>query len=230
MLGAVALRKKVYPRVCGGTFIDKLHRSRRDGLSPRVRGNPAWAVRVGAGLWSIPACAGEPGRISMSFRQSKVYPRVCGGTYPTMTNWMEWRGLSPRVRGNLRRGLREPGRTGSIPACAGEPVSMKAGLGGRRVYPRVCGGTRSVHAVDAARKGLSPRVRGNLLCGRYVTASPRSIPACAGEPPRTITRAPNPAVYPRVCGGTLGVVDGCGRCGGLSPRVRGNPARWRRDA
>ena len=31
---------EVYPRVCGGTGIDRVHAARRTGLSPRVRGNP----------------------------------------------------------------------------------------------------------------------------------------------------------------------------------------------
>ena len=52
--------RTVYPRVCGGT--QGLQRTNRDGngLSPRVRGNPARAGAVFALLGSIPACAGEP--------------------------------------------------------------------------------------------------------------------------------------------------------------------------
>ena len=70
-----------------------------------------------------------------------------------------------------------------------------------------------------------------------------SIPACAGEPAWHRKRPPCPAVYPRVCGGTLSTgkrntnqrglsprVRGTGNevvggqcCAGLSPRVRGNP-------
>ena len=50
-------------------------------------------------------------------------------------------GLSPRVRGN--RGSTESGTelTGSIPACAGEPVLVAPGVIPVGVYPRVCGGT-----------------------------------------------------------------------------------------
>ena len=51
-------------------------------------------------------------------------------------------GLSPRGRGNLPL----PGtwrlRLGSIPAWAGEPVSIEGHEASIRVYPRVGGGTR----------------------------------------------------------------------------------------
>ena len=54
----------VYPRVCGGTWIDAL------------RGPDTWLAR------SIPACAGEPAHIVGAIRDRlwAVYPRVCGGT------------------------------------------------------------------------------------------------------------------------------------------------------
>ena len=50
---------------------------------------------------------------------------------------------------------------GSIPARAGEPASgYRAGYTAE-VYPRACGGTIEALSGDGARKGLSPRVRGN---------------------------------------------------------------------
>ena len=116
-------------------------------------------------------------------------------------------GLSPRVRGN-RPGASSSGlASGSIPACAGEPVSERCVPGQRTVYPRVCGGTGSPAALAACRSGLSPRVRGNHL-GRNVggrrdaVLGNGSIPACAGEPVRILTALPQREVYPRVCGGT----------------------------
>ena len=117
-------------------------------------------------------------------------------------------GLSPRVRGNRHQsaGAESSGYQtacnpvrvgggvggGSIPACAGEPVSIYpsrpllglsprgggtlrwAALCWASVYPRVCGGT-------LARSGLSPRVRTNNSAA---------------------TTRPENRVYPRVCGGT----------------------------
>ena len=66
-------------------------------------------------------------------------------------------------------------------------------------------------------------MRGNLRNHRPYRAIDRSIPACAGEPRISHWLAPYLRVYPRVCGGTSGSVDGRRDVMGLSPRVRGNP-------
>ena len=177
---------------------------RRDsiGLSPRVRGNRHGASGVWRDTGSIPACAGEPQESVSSRASSTVYPRVCGGTKPSICSpWMS-EGLSPRVRGNRSMSTPSWAPTRSIPACAGEPAQAVDEQGQEWVYPRVCGGTRRAEGRFAFRVGLSPRVRGN----RYAPVRQRhhrgSIPACAGEPGRTGCRCHWPAVYPRVCGGT----------------------------
>ena len=111
---------------------------------------------------------------------------------------------------------------GSIPACAGEPITPGRATSLRRVYPRVCGGT-AYHLLPPPHDGLSPRVRGNHRPAVHPAIRHRSIPACAGEPPPYRWRAGSPGVYPRVCGGTPLVRVFGGRIAGLSPRVRGNP-------
>ena len=80
------------------------------------------------------------------------------------------------MRGNLP--LLEQGLSPRV-----NPV-MQGSSSSTKVYPRVCGGTRSLRLLIAP-TGLSPRVRGNLLAGLPVTAVNQlgSIPACAGEPP-----------------------------------------------
>ena len=70
-------------------------------------------------------------------------------------------GLSPRVRGNLRHIAGRQAPAGSIPACAGEPLTPARHAGIIMVYPRVCGGTLVVDLLDTLNCGLSPRVRGN---------------------------------------------------------------------
>ena len=70
----------VYPRVCGGTYADRYTDGDFAGLSPRVRGNPSRLAQPTASAGSIPACAGEPCRLTDC--------RARTG------------GLSPRVRGN----------------------------------------------------------------------------------------------------------------------------------
>ena len=99
--------------------------------------------------------------VSKVSTQTKVYPRVCGGTVCSKWGGAVYSGLSPRVRGNLTliharllttRSIPacagEPGQApqvlrfdGSIPACAGEPLVLGSRNASGRVYPRVCGGT-----------------------------------------------------------------------------------------
>ena len=90
------------------------------------------------------------------------------------------------------------------------------------VYPHVCGGTGRSLASSGRGYGLSPRMRGNLLCGGQL-ANPRgSIPAYAGEPWRGNPRRDTARVYPRGCGGTRIRHRHCRHTYGLSPRMRGN--------
>ena len=63
-----------------------------------------------------------------------------------------------------------PARSGSIPACAGEPSGAAFSLDCLAVYPRVCGGTAQDTRVLSPAEGLSPRVRGNLSGGWGVIA------------------------------------------------------------
>ena len=92
------------------------------------------------------------------------------------------------------------------------------------VYPRVCGGTAVWDEACDYKTGLSPRVRGNHGYPQAHIDGGRSIPACAGEPPRRGSHHRTAPVYPRVCGGTTGPPNIGPPQPGLSPRVRGNPA------
>ncbi len=157
----ICISIQVYPRVCGGTPRRPDGHSTARGLSPRVRGNHARET-VGVPLKrSIPACAGEPEQPTPPVVLTKVYPRVCGGTRPTIFGCRRRRGLSPRVRGNPNAPARSRADNGSIPACAGEPPAGRPLSIRHTVYPRVCGGTVSTMTITSSVLGLSPRVRGN---------------------------------------------------------------------
>ena len=215
--------RPVYPRVCGGTSPPLLRSSNAGGLSPRVRGNHSSTTSSNVPARSIPACAGEPLQMQSFLAPGKVYPRVCGGTASNAVISCSREGLSPRVRGNLQRGLDKSGDFRSIPACAGEPSARKRRTWAQTVYPRVCGGTTVWAALVAYVIGLSPRVRGNLACTSSCSMVLGSIPACAGEPSCKNAGLRRPTVYPRVCGGTQWARVGAAPDTGLSPRVRGNP-------
>ena len=189
--------------MCGGTRNRPLSHAYERGLSPRVRGNPLWGLRAWSPQGSIPACAGEPSNRSSRIWGNRVYPRVCGGTLLLRATKYSTEGLSPRVRGNRSPSSMMRSTRRSIPACAGEPGPDHSDSTPRRVYPRVCGGTRSIVRPKVPLVGLSPRVRGN----RTLCSAPQSllwsIPACAGEPCHLPALAPPAEVYPRVCGGTF---------------------------
>ena len=53
----------------------------------------------------------------------------------------------------------------SIPAYAGEPRGCSPLPANGQVYPRVCGGTAGMSDMGESARGLSPRMRGNLVCG-----------------------------------------------------------------
>ena len=215
---------EVYPRVCGGTNATEGLVGTPAGLSPRVRGNRSSAPAGVMLMRSIPACAGEPGALPEGLPLHQVYPRVCGGTRQPQSQHRTTRGLSPRVRGNpAHRPLRATGRR-SIPACAGEPVKIAVAPRPGEVYPRVCGGTPDGPEHYDGTSGLSPRVRGNLRATEEMLPCRGSIPACAGEPAAHLIGPGLRGVYPRVCGGTPPPPYSEPSAGGLSPRVRGNPA------
>ena len=217
------IRPQVYPRVCGGNPSPCKVVGAVQGLSPRVRGK-----RIPTGCWpmrwrSIPACAGEtPGRQPFSSSEG-VYPRVCGGNPPAGRGCHQPRGLSPRVRGKRITPYPRGTSLGSIPACAGETLSISAVTSRGTVYPRVCGGNHYRSPAPPPGCGLSPRVRGKLRW-RWGLAAPRgSIPACAGETRCRLHPSGASRVYPRVCGGNRTPSSPRSAARGLSPRVRGKP-------
>ena len=200
--------------------------SRRASLSPRVRGNPRRHQPFLPRVQSIPAFAGEPLPEGVITLGEAVYPRVCGGTCDEIGHGCAYKGLSPRVRGNPRITKVLTGHGRSIPVCAGEPSAPPTATSAPSVYPRVCGepctgpartspstvyprvcrGTGGRGGGYTEGWGLSPRVRGNPGKLRDHHVPGRSIPACAGEPVRCAHCNHWFEVYPRVCGGTLGLL------------------------
>ena len=212
------------PRVRGGTRSSIAAAISVTGRSPRARGNPRPQALRYAATGTIPACAGEPGRLRPHDPLARDDPRVRGGTWVTSSTSHWWMGRSPRVRGNLvtvRRDLLPPG---TIPACAGEPELASSMGSWLRDDPRVCGGTEAPGLAPGFGKGRSPRVRGNLESPDVAIRRPGTIPACAGEPLASSSHPRATGDDPRACGGTART-DRCARAPwGRSPRVRGNLA------
>ena len=213
---------RVYPRACGGTGYTDYSEKALTGLSPRVRGNRVQPSRLLGLVGSIPARAGEPRPVVSQPDRCRVYPRACGGTVLRDPPANERDGLSPRVRGNRARRTDRAVLDGSIPARAGEPRTATGQRAPGTVYPRACGGTPLRQSPARRLQGLSPRVRGNLHVALVLAFLFGSIPARAGEPPRSPLSLFDKRVYPRACGGTGCAADPQYLPQGLSPRVRGN--------
>ena len=116
--------RPVYPRACGGTVATIVNAIRVGGLSPRVRGNQSLVNRAWRIDGSIPARAGEPKKHITQRVVAGVYPRACGGTCAAHSHSSQPKGLSPRVRGNRDGADSRADPAGSIPARAGEPLSL----------------------------------------------------------------------------------------------------------
>ena len=114
---------RVYPRVCGEADVRGHRRVLPEGLSPRVRGSLQARRGRGVRIGSIPACAGKPPLVAGESRAWQVYPRVCGEAVVLLGVLGFLLGLSPRVRGSPTAQRAREKIRGSIPACAGKPVS-----------------------------------------------------------------------------------------------------------
>ena len=209
----------------GGTYGDYVYASINEGLSPRARGNLALVGASNGFHGTIPACAGEPHRNRGANVLDGDYPRVRGGTADWTRGAVYVEGLSPRARGNRQqRGIVHAVR-GTIPACAGEPLSRQAANFIAGDYPRVRGGTDMITSTQATQYGLSPRARGNRAVRVRAGLGFGTIPACAGEPLAALPSGCSGRDYPRVRGGTNTARGGIGWRQGLSPRARGNRFR-----
>ena len=168
--------------MCGATRAAADSQLPITGLSPRVRGNLCRRAVLHQLRGPIPACAGQPRRRKRLRRGSMAYPRVCGATCSFQRSMAAFMGLSPRVRGNRVAWIWWHWPLGPIPACAGQPEVASHWLGELGAYPRVCGATQLPALLLRWRRGLSPRVRGNLLLPVRAVKKKGPIPACAGQP------------------------------------------------
>ena len=138
-------RSGVYPRMYGETLGETSVPTIAPGLSPHVRGNHEIHRPARTAARSIPACTGKPIRFAFLEHVNKVYPRMYGETSAGPKATGAAPGLSPHVRGNLRRAEGDRGRAGSIPACTGKPADVGYQRSAHEVYPRMYGETHSAH-------------------------------------------------------------------------------------
>ena len=150
---------------------------------------------------------------------------MCGEAPRELRELGDQEGLSPRVRGSQELVSGDTAPNGIIPACAGKPSTPPQIRCRNTDYPRVCGEARRAQRQHRNFQGLSPRVRGSRQQRRGRRGRGRIIPACAGKPTSARTGATRTWDYPRVCGEAEWAPTQQELDDGLSPRVRGSPAR-----
>ena len=151
----------------------------------------------------------EPKPIGESSAQ-RVYPRVCGGT----------------VGDDLLMRMRISSRvSGSIPACAGEPLPHRiTGMPSARSIPACAGEPCALSQSCDSFEGLSPRVRGNRFGCRLALSSGKGLsPRVRGNRTDDAERKAIVTVYPRVCGGTMIEGQNATMPAGSIPACAGEP-------
>ena len=205
---------------CAGEPRSALLRSRNParGSIPACAGEPIGPLQphwLPAG--SIPACAGEPVRPNGCTANTRVYPRLCGGTGRTPDRGGMRAGLSPPVRGNPAGIPRAMNRPGSIPACAGEPWR----------FSRPPRGIHLVRSIPACAGEPDPATKGRRRCS-WPGLSPPVRGNRDGDDGSSVALGDSWGVYPRLCGGTILLKRGSStypRPRGSIPACAGEPTR-----
>ena len=155
---------------------------RRPAVYPhRSRGTQRLGVLYAIPKRFIPADAGNTGRGAPCAASPAVYPRRCGEHAYLLIHHRADAGLSPQVRGTLIASQDVGEQSRFIPAGAGNTFLAPVLVLCSPVYPRRCG--EHVHEAQLHKRncGLSPQVRGTLLCMPENLTRPRFIPAGAGN-------------------------------------------------
>ncbi|CAB1368096.1 protein of unknown function [Denitratisoma oestradiolicum] len=85
------------------------------------------------------------------------------------------------MRGTLPGASPESPPTRFIPAHAGNTGVESSECAAKAVHPRACGEHERISAAAMSASGSSPRMRGTLLLGLFLSATHRFIPAHAGN-------------------------------------------------
>ena len=187
---------------CAGTSVRRAERHPRHGAHPRVRGD---VVGVSVIAWflsgSPPRARGRLHLVDASLGGLGLTP-ACAGTSSTSGHWRSARRAHPRVRGDVRRGVRVVvDESGLTPARAGTS-DLATGAGqADRAHPRVRGDVRLQRRQDRRHLGLTP--------------------ACAGTSSRPSRPRWRGRAHPRVRGDVRQAATRSSPAGGSPPRARG---------
>ena len=107
------------PACAGSSQPHSRHSKHHGGPSPRARGAGRGQQHLLGVRGTIPACAGSRCKVGRRSRSGGDHPRVRGEQSPRTRTDHGHEGPSPRARGAAQPTASSPGRTRTIPACAG---------------------------------------------------------------------------------------------------------------
>ena len=223
-------RNPVHPRVCGEHYNHDLVAHGEIGSSPRMRGTHQQRKLEATMQRFIPAYAGNTRGDHPRLGTSPVHPRVCGEhlTLPPVVRHPL--GSSPRMRGTRSCIRLSPDMSRFIPAYAGNTSGIVGGGACVTVHPRVCGEHFCLRECKTSSDGSSPRMRGTLGSRIRQPEGFRFIPAYAGNTSSGGATCRSAPVHPSVCGEHPRASFSRLLDLGSSPRMRGTPARIRKQA
>ena len=187
--------------MCGEKTDADFEKVRQAGSPPHVRGKEepcrkeVWKGRI------TPACAGkrhlgiahhppfedhprmcgEKHAFQGVSVQREDHPRMCGEKLFFTISLLVSRGSPPHVRGKVKNLININRNSGITPACAGKRSDGKLRLKTAEDHPRMCGEKGLARAVESARSGSPPHVRGKAYDGDPAQRAKRITPACAGK-------------------------------------------------
>ena len=147
-----------------------------------------------------PAYAGKRAQSNLNLSEGGDHPRVCGEKHLHTRCLLAPVGSPPRMRGKVRKLLRQMSYPRITPAYAGKSGLYGPECHNGRDHPRVCGEKRLRLVLCCPELGSPPRMRGKVLpMARSITPS-RITPAYAGKRNWSIFETFTSEDHPRVCG------------------------------
>ena len=186
--------------MCGEHWLRAGAWSAQTGSSPHVRGTQCHTVIAILNTGIIPACAGNTSRHAAHGSACRDHPRMCGEHVWPGVIGLPHRGSSPHVRGTQASVSGVCGRSGIIPACAGNTALLSRSSRSRRDHPRMCGEHELLSTVVQSAQGSSPHVRGTLKVRFGAHFERGIIPACAGNTRNFDIILVASRDHPRMCG------------------------------
>ena len=193
------------------------------GPSPLTRGSHHRHYVSRQHRGSIPAHAGQPMGQAEVEAFLKVHPRSRGAAAKWSIDIAGLQGPSPLTRGSPDQAQDALLRSGSIPAHAGQPLTLTQCWSKPWVHPRSRGAAPAPQRRQASHLGPSPLTRGSRRVDRRRDSREGSIPAHAGQPLACRRISPALRVHPRSRGAASSIGCTSALAMGPSPLTRGSP-------